>query len=189
MKSEFALAFNQICAEYGLPREVVIEAVRAALAKAFERDSHMAGMQNVTADIDLETGTARIYMDRMVVEEVSDPQTEISLEEARRHKPDAQIGDIIRIDVTPRDFGRIAAQTAKQVITQRLREAERESQFNRFSFTSFNLIKFSLSLNIYNLYPTLFNSSLNDFSINKAFLPSLNNHFFVNRFGYENCLK
>lgn len=133
MKSEFALAFNQICAEYGLPREVVIEAVRAALAKAFERDSHMAGMQNVTADIDLETGTARIYMDRMVVEEVSDPQTEISLEEARRHKPDAQIGDIIRIDVTPRDFGRIAAQTAKQVITQRLREAERESQFNRFS--------------------------------------------------------
>lgn len=133
MKSEFALAFNQICAEYGLPREVVLDAVRAALAKAFERDSWMPGAQNVTADIDLETGTARIYVDRIVVEEVSDPQTEISLQEARRSKPNAQIGDVIRIDVTPRDFGRIAAQTAKQVITQRLREAERESQFNRFS--------------------------------------------------------
>ncbi len=133
MKSEFALAFNQICAEYSLPREVVLDAVRAALATAYRRDWKVPAAQNVSAEISLETGLARIAIERVVVEEVEDPQVEISLEEARRKRPDAQVDDVIMVDVTPRDFGRIAAQTAKQVITQRLREAERESQFNRFS--------------------------------------------------------
>ena len=133
MKSEFALAFNQICAEYSLPREVVLDAVCAALATAFRRDWKVPVTQNVSADINLETGLARIYMERNVTEEVADPQIEISVKEARQKKADAQVGDLMMVDVTPQDFGRIAAQTAKQVITQRLREAERESQFNRFS--------------------------------------------------------
>jgi N utilization substance protein A len=133
MKSEFALAFNQICAEYSLPREVVLEAIRAALATAFRRDWKVPPTQNVGAEISLETGQARIFVERIVVEEVEDEQIEISLKSARRKKPNAEEGDLIMVDVTPRDFGRIAAQTAKQVITQRLREAERESQFNRFS--------------------------------------------------------
>ncbi|MGC9521850.1 MAG: transcription termination factor NusA [Anaerolineae bacterium] len=133
MKSEFALAFNQICAEYSLPREVVLDAIRAALATAYRRDWKVPATQNVSAEISLETGLARIFIERMVVEEVEDPQAEISLKEARRKHPNAQVDDAIMVDVTPRDFGRIAAQTAKQVITQRLREAERESQFNRFS--------------------------------------------------------
>lgn len=133
MKSEFALAFNQICAEYSLPKEVVLDAVRAALATAYRRDWRIPATQNVAAEISLETGLARIYVEQAVVENVEDPQIEIGLPEARRVRPDAEIGDVVMVDVTPRDFGRIAAQTAKQVITQRLREAERESQFNRFS--------------------------------------------------------
>ncbi len=133
MKSEFALAFNQICAEYSLPREVVLDAVRAALATAFRRDWKVPATQNVSAEINLETGLARIYIERTAVEEVVDPDIEIPLKEARRKKANVQLGDIVLVDVTPQDFGRIAAQTAKQVITQRLREAERESQFNRFS--------------------------------------------------------
>lgn len=133
MKSEFALAFNQICADYSLPREVVLDAVRAALATAYRRDWKVPATQNVVAEIDLETGLAQIYVDKTVVEEVEDPQTEISLRVAQRKSPNAQLDDVLMVEVTPEDFGRIAAQTAKQVITQRLREAERESQFNRFS--------------------------------------------------------
>ncbi|MFN2283258.1 MAG: transcription termination factor NusA [Anaerolineae bacterium] len=133
MKSEFSLAFNQICAEYSLPREVVLDAVRAALVTAYRRDWKVATTQNVTADISLETGLARIYLEKAVVEEVEDPLAQISLREARRVNPKIAAEELLMVDVTPRDFGRIAAQTAKQVITQRLREAERESQFNRFS--------------------------------------------------------
>ncbi len=133
MKSEFALAFNQICAEYNLPREVVLEAVRAALATAYRRDWKIPPTQNLTTEISLETGLARIYLEMIVAEPVEDPQLQIGLAEARRINAQAQVGDLLMRDVTPDNFGRIAAQTAKQVITQRLREAERELQFNRFS--------------------------------------------------------
>lgn len=133
MKSEFSLAFNQICAEYSLPREVVLEAVRAALATAYRRDWKIPATQNVTAEISLETGLARIFTERTVVAVVEDPLTQITVEEAKKIRSNAGIDDIVMVDVTPRNFGRIAAQTAKQVIMQRLREAERESQFNRFS--------------------------------------------------------
>jgi len=133
MKSEFALAFNQICSEYSLPKDVVLDAVQAALVTAYRRDWKIATTQNVTADISLETGLARIYLEKMIVDTVEDPTTQISFKEARKHKANVQVDDVLMVDVTPRNFGRIAAQTAKQVITQRLREAERESQFNRFS--------------------------------------------------------
>ncbi len=134
MKSEFALAFNQVCAEYSLPKEVVLDAIRAALATAYRRDWKIPATQTIEAEISLETGLARIFIDKVVVEEeVEDPQIEIRLVAARRRKADVQVDDILMVDVTPSNFGRIAAQTAKQVITQRLREAERESQFNRFS--------------------------------------------------------
>jgi len=134
MKSEFALAFNQVCAEYSLPKEVVLDAIRAALATAYRRDWKIPATQNIEAEISLETGLARIYIEKVVVaEEVEDPQIEIRLVAARKRKDDVLVDDILMVDVTPHNFGRIAAQTAKQVITQRLREAERESQFNRFS--------------------------------------------------------
>jgi len=133
MKSEFALAFNQICAEYSLPREVVLDAVHTALVTAYRRDWKIASTQNITADVSLDTGLAHIYLEKVVVDSVEDATTQISLTTALKHKPNIQIDEVMMVDVTPGNFGRIAAQTAKQVITQRLREAERESQFNRFS--------------------------------------------------------
>ncbi len=133
MKSEFALAFNQICAEYNLPKEVVLEAVRAALATAYRRDWRIAPTQNLTTEINLDTGLARIYVEKIVADPVADDSMEITLGEAKRINRSVQVGESVMVDVTPANFGRIAAQTAKQVITQRLREAEREIQFNRFS--------------------------------------------------------
>ena len=133
MKSEFAIAFNQICAEYNLPRDVVLEAVNAALATAYRRNGKTPPTQNITAEINMETGLARLYAEKTIVETVSDEQLEIALPDAKRISQDAEVGSLIMVDVTPHNFGRIAAQTAKQVITQRLREAERENQFTRFS--------------------------------------------------------
>ncbi len=133
MKSEFALAFNQICAEYNLPRDTVLEAVKAALVTAYRRDWKVGPNQNLTAEINMDTGLARIFLEKTVVEEVADPGLEIELAEARRIDRTVQLGDAVLVDVTPHDFGRIAAQTAKQVITQRLHEAEKESQISRFS--------------------------------------------------------
>lgn len=134
MKSEFALAFNQICAEYDLPRDVVLEAVQAALVSAYRRDWKISTSQNLEAEINMHDGSARVYIEKEVIsDEVENPKTEIALNKARRQQPDIEAGETMMVDVTPRNFGRIAAQTAKQVIMQRLREAERESQFERFS--------------------------------------------------------
>lgn len=133
MKSELLLAFNQICAERNLSREVVMEAIRAAIVSAYKRDVGAPPYQNITAQIDLETGRARILAERRVVAEVTDPQVEISLEEARRINPNVQLGETIMVDSTPNDFGRIAAQAARQRIMQCIREAEREVRYTRLA--------------------------------------------------------
>ncbi len=133
MKSEFTLAFNQICSEYRLSREVVLDAIRAALVTAYRRDWNAPSNMNLSADINLDTGVARIFVTKQVVEEVEDPAQQITLEEARKTHPRVRLGETITLEVTPENFGRIAAQTAKQVITQRLREAERESQQARLT--------------------------------------------------------
>ena len=135
MKSDFALAFNQICSQYNLSRDVVLDAVRAALITAYRRDWSLNPEQNITADIDMESGDAHIYLEKEVVEDgaVENPVVQIAYSEARRLHSDVTLGERIMVDVTPSNFGRIAAQTAKQVIIQRLREAERENQYNRFS--------------------------------------------------------
>ena len=130
MKSEFLAAFNQICSERGLSREAVLEAIEAALISAYKRSFGSA--QNVTAKIDPESGEAKIYVEKRVVEEVQDERLEISLEEAKRIDKNATLGGVVMIESTPSDFGRIAAQTAKQVILQRIREAEREALFNSY---------------------------------------------------------
>jgi N utilization substance protein A len=132
MKSEFLLAFNQVCAERNLPREVVLDAIRTALVSAYRRDVGAPATQNIESEIDLETGKARVYVERQVVEHVTDPQVEISLHEARRLSPQAQLGDMVMVENTPPDFGRIAAQTARQVVLQRIREAEREAQYAHY---------------------------------------------------------
>ena len=133
MKSEFLLAFNQICSERNLPKEVVLEALNTALVSAYRRDINASSAQNITAVIDGQTGLAHIYAEKEVTDEVTDWRTEVALSEARKVVSDANLGDMIMVESTPDGFGRIAAQTAKQVILQRIREAERDAQYNLYA--------------------------------------------------------
>jgi N utilization substance protein A len=132
MKSEFILALNQIGTERNLPREVVAKVVESALVQSFRKHANIMNSQNVAATVDMHSGDMRLFVEKEVVENVLDERTEISLEEARKHKPDAELGDCIMVDVTPRDLGRIVAQNTKQLIVQKLREAERDFQYNQF---------------------------------------------------------
>ncbi len=133
MKSEFLLAFNQICTERNLPRDVVLQALQAALVSAYRRNMNASAAQNIVAEIDANTGTARIFVEKEVVEQPQDSNTEVSLEEARANVADAQLNDMIMVDSTPDDFGRVAAQMAKQIILQRIREAERDAQYTMYA--------------------------------------------------------
>ena len=133
MKSEFLLAFNQICSERNLPREVVLEALNSALVSAYRRDVNASNAQNITATIDGQTGLAHIYAEKEVTDTVTDGRTEVALQDALALVADAKMGDMIMVESTPEGFGRIAAQTAKQVILQRIREAERDAQYNLYA--------------------------------------------------------
>jgi len=125
------IAITQLAAEKNLPREVVLQAMEAALVSAYKKDVQLQG--NVAVKIDRETGDHHVYLERTIVAEVADPETEISLQDARKLRPDMQLGEAIQDEVHPGAAGRIAAQTAKQVVLQRLREAEREMVFEEFS--------------------------------------------------------
>jgi N utilization substance protein A len=134
MKSEFILAFNEICESRGLPKEDVFEALKTALVSAYRRDTNVSNTQEVTAEIDPRTGEPTIYAEKEVVEEIVDARTEVLLKDAQRNgHPDVKLGDVVMVDSTTSAFGRIAAQTAKQVLLQRVREAEREHLFEDFS--------------------------------------------------------
>ena len=123
MSSDLLDALTALEEQKGISRDVLIEAIEAALVTAYKRNFNQA--QNVRVDLNLETGTMIVYSRKDVVEEVEDDRLQISIEDARSINPNYEIGDIIEQEVTPRNFGRIAAQTAKQVVTQRVREAER----------------------------------------------------------------
>jgi len=131
MKTEFLLAITQLSAEKNLPREVVISAVEAALVSAFRKDN-FAPNQNISVKLDPATGKVEVWAEKAVVEQPSDPRREISLDDARKVRPDAQLGEFIEVEATPRNAGRIAAQTAKQVILQRLHEAEHSAVFEEY---------------------------------------------------------
>lgn len=132
MKSDFIIALTQLAAERNLPREIVLSAIEAALASAYKRDSVAAG-QNISVKLDPGSGDVSVFVVKTVVEQVEDPQFEITLGDARKIQRDAQIEDVIRTESLPHSAGRIAAQTAKQVVMQRLREAERDLVFKEFS--------------------------------------------------------
>ena len=134
MKSEFILAFNEICESRGLPKEDVFEALKIALVSAYRRDANLSSNQMVTVEIDPRTGEPTIFTEKEVVDDIIDNRTEVTLTAARKEgHTDAQLGDVVMIDSTTEQFGRIAAQTAKQVLLQRVREAEREHLFEDFS--------------------------------------------------------
>jgi N utilization substance protein A len=132
MKNEFVLAFNEVLEEKQLPKEVIVAALEAALASAYRKSENASSAQHVEAKVDLQTGQVVIYAEKEIVETVQDPRTEVSLEEARKVDPDAKIGGMVIVESTPKDFGRVAAQTARQVIQQRIREAERDAQLAHY---------------------------------------------------------
>ncbi|NIS78803.1 MAG: transcription termination/antitermination protein NusA [Anaerolineales bacterium] len=132
MKSEFALAFNEITERFSLPRDTVMEALEAAMVSAYRRSVNASSAQTVEVKINPETGEFQVFAEKEVVEEVENPSTEVSIDEAHQVEPEAELGGVVMVESTPADFGRVAAQTAKQVILQRLREAEREAQYAEF---------------------------------------------------------
>jgi transcription termination/antitermination protein NusA len=130
MNSEFMEALATIEKDKGIDKEIILEAIEQALITGYKRNFNSA--QNVRVEIDREVGTIRVFARKEVVEEVFDARLEISLAEAHHINPLYEVDDIVEIEVTPRDFGRIAAQTAKQVVTQRVREAERGIIYSDF---------------------------------------------------------
>lgn len=130
MNSDLLDALTALEEQKGISREVLIEAIEAALVTAYKRNFNQA--QNVRVDLNLDTGSMVVYSRKDVVEEVEDDRLEISLEDAKMINPVYEVGDVLEQEVTPRNFGRIAAQTAKQVVTQRVREAERGRIFEEY---------------------------------------------------------
>ena len=129
---EFFAAIDLIEQEKGIPKGYMLEKITLALVSAYKKDHPEAG-ENIVVDANREKGSVRMYLKKDVVETVDNPATEISLEEARAKLPQAMLGDVVSIEIKTRDFGRIAAQTARQVIIQGMREAERGMVFDEFS--------------------------------------------------------
>ncbi|MDE1403773.1 transcription termination factor NusA [Bacillus licheniformis] len=130
MSSELLDALTVLEKEKGISKDIIIEAIEAALISAYKRNFNQA--QNVRVDLNRDTGSIRVFARKDVVDEVYDPRLEISIEDAVNINPNYIVGDVVEIEVTPKDFGRIAAQTAKQVVTQRVREAERGVIYSEF---------------------------------------------------------
>lgn len=131
MSTELLDALLVLESEKGISKDIIIDAIEAALISAYKRNFNQA--QNVRVSFNPEVGTIQVLARKDVVDNVFDPRLEISVEEARQINPNYQDGDVLEIEVTPKDFGRIAAQTAKQVVTQRVREAERGVIYSEFS--------------------------------------------------------
>jgi len=132
MKSDFIIALTQLAAERNLPREIVLSAIEAALISAYKRDSVATG-QDISVKLDPNSGDVNVYTIKTVAEDIEDSNLQISLRDARKIKIDAEVGDTVPTGILPHSGGRIAAQMAKQVVIQRLREAERELVLREFS--------------------------------------------------------
>jgi len=133
MKTEFALAFKQVINDKNLPEEIIVEALKDAMVSAYRRAVNASSAQKVEAEIDLDSGEVTVFVEKEVVEDIQDERTEVLIEEARRVNPDTALGDLEMVESTPEDFGRVAAQTARQVIQQRIRQAERAAQYEYYS--------------------------------------------------------
>ena len=129
-RAEFIDALNQIEKEKGIDKEIIFEAIETSLVSACKKN--FGSSQNVKVVIDRESGNVEVFALKEVVEEVEDTQIHISLEDAKKIDPNYQLGDFVEFVVTPKNFGRISAQTAKQVVVQKFREAEREILFNQY---------------------------------------------------------
>ncbi len=131
MNLELIQALHDLEKEKGIEFEILIEAIEAALISAYKKN--FGTLQNVRVVFDQETGDIKVFSRKTVVENTHDERLEILLDEARKLDPRYELGDLVEIEVTPKNFGRIAAQTAKQVVVQRIREAERDLIYDEFS--------------------------------------------------------
>ena len=132
MKSEFIVALTQLAAERNLPKEVILKTIETALAASLKRDK-FAGSENIFVKLMPQTGEVKVYAQKVVVEKVADPGEEILLSEAQELKGHVQLGETIDVECTPENIGRILAQTTKQVMLQRLHEAERDTIFGEYA--------------------------------------------------------
>ena len=128
---ELILALEELEKEKGIKKAYVLESIETALVTAYKRN--FDALENVRVDIDQSTGATHVYAIKEVMENANDDAEEISLEEAHRINKNLKLGDTVEVEIVPKDFGRIAAQTAKQVIVQKLREVERDLIFNEYS--------------------------------------------------------
>ena len=128
---ELIIALEELEKEKGIKKEELLESIRTALITAYKRN--FDALENVDVKMDEQTGATHVYSVKEVMERANDDALEISLEDARKINKNLQIGDSVEVEIVPRDFGRIAAQTAKQVIIQKLRETERNMIFNEYN--------------------------------------------------------
>ncbi len=131
MQSQFLAAINQICDEKNIPRDQIVETIKAAVRAAYRKDYGNKD-QNIDVDLDEKREMITIYLVKEIVKKVENPDLQIALKEALRYKKGAKVGGSVKIDVTPLEYGRIAAQSAKQVIIQKIQEAERDIMYNTF---------------------------------------------------------
>ena len=128
---ELILALEELEKEKGIKKEYLLESIETALVTAYKRN--FDSLENVRVEMDKQTGATHVYSIKEVMKKANDEDTEISIKEAKKINPDLEEGDTVEVEIVPRDFGRIAAQTAKQVIIQKLRELEREIIYNEFN--------------------------------------------------------
>jgi N utilization substance protein A len=131
VKTELLLALEQLEKEKGLSIDMLFDVIEDAMVKAYK--NNFGATHNVEVELNRETGDITVYSIRLIVDEVIDEATQVSLEEAKAINPEYESGDVLREKVTPKDFGRIAAQSAKQVVVQKIREAERGVIYDEFS--------------------------------------------------------
>ena len=129
--TELMMALEELEKDKGIKKEAILESIETALVTAYKRN--FDALENVRVEMDKQTGATHVYSVKEVMEKANDEATEISIKEAQKINPDLGEGDTVEVEIVPRNFGRIAAQTAKQVIIQKLREAERDIIFNEFN--------------------------------------------------------
>lgn len=142
MNEEFVGALRELVKEKGICEDLIFTTIQDALVAAYKKNyaNINSSAQNVKVNIDRETGEIKVYAQKVVVDEVYDDVTEISLEEAKIVSPRYEVDDIVDLEVTPKNFGRVAAQLAKQVVTQRIKEAERNIIYDEYKEQEFDII-------------------------------------------------
>jgi N utilization substance protein A len=142
MNEEFVGALKELVKEKGICEDLLFTTIQDAMVAAYKKNYANANTnaQNVKVNIDRESGEIHVYAQKTIVDEVYDDITEISLEEAKEISPKSEVDDIISIEVTPKNFGRVAAQLAKQVVTQRIKEAERSIIYDEYKEKEFDII-------------------------------------------------